>query len=139
MKNYFYRLTYLCLFIIAISFTSCESSLEEEETETELEICSDASVGSYFSECVWIIADDNNSAVSNISIRFASFNIKAFNEANEIVEDGSWSIQEGIISINDVTAPLAPYAGEWTVYNCSVTSMTLKRNNEEIVLNSYCQ
>lgn len=134
MKNYFYKLGILRLLLIAISFTSCEPESESNEDQTNS--CSDARVINYLSECTWFITDGDNTSISDISIDFTSQNIHAYNSEEQIVDEGNWSIEEGVISFNMLTSALIDYAGNWTVVSCDLGILELEKGDKQITISS---
>ena len=135
MKNYFYKFATLTFILFAISFTSCEPESEPQEEEKAMD-CPDSKVENYLAECTWFITDNSNAGISDIFIDFSNKNIYAYDAEENPVDEGNWSIEAGVISFNSLSGDLSDYVGDWTVLDCTLGVIKLKKGDKEIVVSS---
>jgi hypothetical protein len=88
-------------------------TLEAEECETS---CSDDEIISYLAECIWYMNGDVPE--DNLKVDFSNMNIHVYNTDGDIVDEGNWSIEDGVITFNNLSMTLANYIGDWNIGEC---------------------
>ncbi|WP_430906988.1 hypothetical protein [Maribacter sp. 2-571] len=100
--------------------------------------CDDESITANLSECIWIVANGGDSFLSELTIDFSNFNIHVYNPNDVAVDEGNWSLEEGVLSFNDLSMELANYIGEWRITSCTDDRLEIKRGEELLVLERDC-
>ena len=65
-------------------------------------------------------------------------NIHVRNPNETVVDEGNWSIDQGVLSFNDLSLEVANYIGEWTVISCAEDRFEIKRGEELLVFERNC-
>jgi len=126
--------TTLVLFFI---FIACDS-VEEVPDVLMVETCSDEGIESFFSECRWFPFSAGDNSISGLSIDFSNNNILVYNTEGAAVDEGNWSIKNGIISLNALSAVMANYIGDWQVIECREGFVELQKGEVKIGLEKAC-
>ncbi len=91
------------------------------------------------SNCTWIIADNDGSAIEGLLLDFSNMNIDAFGSSGESQDQGSWSVEENVLSFDNLSGLLADYIGQWTILECNINRLKLESsNNQNIILEKVC-
>ncbi len=125
----------ITVFSFLMIFMSCDNEdLEEvnnEEETTEI-ICPDEDIISYLEVCEWYFT--NTSLESSTIVDFSNMNIHAYDQNGDFADEGNWSIESGVISLNSLSATLANYIGDWTITECREDFIALSKGDEIIHL-----
>ncbi len=100
--------------------------------------CTDEQITSKLSECVWIVANNEGTFLQYLKWDFSNMNIHVRNPNETAVDEGDWSIYQGILSFNDLTVEVANYIGEWAIMSCAEDRFEIKRGEEILVFERNC-
>ncbi len=100
--------------------------------------CTDAEITSSLSECVWVVANGQGTFLEYLKWDFTNMNIHVRNPNETVVDEGNWSIDQGVLSFNDLSLEVANYIGEWTVISCAEDRFEIKRGEELLVFERNC-
>ncbi|MBU2995290.1 hypothetical protein KO500_02550 [Cellulophaga baltica] len=95
-------------------------TLEAQECEAP---CSDDEIISYLAECIWYMNGDVPE--EGLKVDFSNMNIHVYNADGDIVDEGNWSIENGVITFNNLSMTLANYIGDWNIEECRATYVAL--------------
>ena len=105
----------------------------------EPEVCDAAFIEETISTCRWIVANADGGFLEDLNIDFSNSNIHVWNSNGEIQDEGNWSIDGEVLIFNDLSMTLANYIGEWTVIECASERFKIKRGDEYLVIEKYCE
>ena len=144
-----FKIVICVLFLI---FASCEDesldnvilseealfeSPEDSEPETS---CSDRDIVSFLFECIW--APSSERLDIQLFIDFSSLNIVAYEQNDltlgELADEGSWSIQDGVVTFDNLRLALSEFNGDWTVIECREGFIELQRRDDIISFERVC-
>ncbi len=100
--------------------------------------CSDEQITSKLSECVWEVANGEGTFLEYLKWDFTNMNIHVRNPNETVVDEGNWSVSQGVLSFNDLSLEVANYIGEWTVISCAEERFEIKRGEELLVFERNC-
>ncbi|MBO0590378.1 hypothetical protein I2486_03070 [Cellulophaga sp. E16_2] len=111
---------------------SCDSNQNE--------LCSDEDINeALLGQCKFKITNLDGSFFEELYVDFSGNNIHVYNANTTVVDEGNWSLQNGTLQMNNLSATLANYEGEWKVIDCGDGLFKLKKGEETIVLTKSCE
>ena len=130
------------LFLIFIGFSCEENNIEDEDlnllTETFESPCTDAEIASYLPECIWSGVSSEDDSLFNLTFKFTDGIVTVYNEDNVAVDEGNWTIVDGVVTFDSLTGAFENFTGDWNVIECREGFVRIERGEAQIGFERDC-
>ena len=102
------------------------------------DVCTAEIIQSRLSVCTWKMADEKGEFFEDLTIDFAEQRMLVYDTNGKVVDEGSWMVEENVLTFSGFAQVLDNYAGDWQVLECGEEYMRIKRKDEIVVLTKVC-
>ncbi|MBU2947487.1 hypothetical protein [Zobellia uliginosa] len=102
------------------------------------DVCTAEIIQSRLSVCTWKMADEKGEFFEDLTIDFAEQRMLVYDTNGKVVDEGSWMVEENVLTFSGFAQVLDNYAGDWQVLECGEEYMIIKRKDEIVVLTKVC-
>ncbi|MGJ8738073.1 hypothetical protein [Zobellia laminariae] len=119
-------------------FVEDSSMVLEKDCDYQPIVCDAEIIENRLSVCSWRMSDEKGEFFEDLLVEFAEKRMLVYGSNGEVVDEGSWTIEENMLTFSGLSRSLANYIGEWQVLECGEEDMKIKRKEEVIVLTKVC-
>jgi len=101
----------------------------------EANICTDEIIIEKIEQSKWKVGNLEGSFFEDLKLEFINNDINVYSPNDNIVDEGNWSLQEGILYLSGLNKSIPNYTGEWNVIACEDGTFKLERGQNIMILN----
>ncbi len=109
MKTKFNLFGIFFVAVFCLGLHSCEQDNEEEN------IPEAATLTANLSECLWAPFNSEDETLFGLNIDFSNGNIEVTGPDGNVMDEGTWQIENSEVIFENLTGVLAEYNGNWMV------------------------
>ncbi|CAM3516487.1 hypothetical protein ZORO111902_14095 [Zobellia roscoffensis] len=119
-------------------FVDDDSMVLEKDCEYQPEVCNAEIIQNRLSVCTWKITDEKGEFFEDLNIDFAEQRMLVYDANGKVVDEGTWVVEENILTFSGLGQALDNYSGDWQVLECGDEYMKIKRKEQVVVLSKIC-